>query len=189
MQFVKNVSYTSSVSSPLVFFVTVFYEGFIPKIILKSWFLLFICIKNLLNVFRFDTAMLRDSCAVLLLKTLSRLPQSVKFSAWFPFCAFVTMICWTSTEMLPNLDPHLDSALLSLAFEEINIFELPVLILSVFYLIHSVLAEGYLNFISPIQFRCSFFYIEWIKIWFAALIPLALHSLPLWFSLFQQRAL
>ena len=31
-----------------------FYEGFIPKIILVRWFLLFICISYLLKVFRFD---------------------------------------------------------------------------------------------------------------------------------------
>ena len=52
-----------------------FYEGFIPKIILVSWFLLFICISYLLKVFRFDTGILHDSCAVLLLKTLSQLPE------------------------------------------------------------------------------------------------------------------
>ena len=40
-----------------------FYESFIPKIILVSWFLLFICISSLLKVFRFDTRILRDSYA------------------------------------------------------------------------------------------------------------------------------
>ena len=80
-----------------------FYEGFIPKIILVSWFLLFVCISHLLKVFRFDTGILRDSCAALLLKTLSRLPQSVAFCAWFPFRTFVLMICWTSREVLLNL--------------------------------------------------------------------------------------
>ena len=70
-----------------------FYEGIIPKIILVSWFLLFIYFSYLLKVFRFDTGILRDSCALLLPKTLSRLPQSVAFYAWFLFRAFVTMIC------------------------------------------------------------------------------------------------
>ena len=41
------------------------YEGFIPKIILVSWFLPFICVSYLLKVFRFDTGILRDSYAVL----------------------------------------------------------------------------------------------------------------------------
>ena len=120
MQFVKNVSYDFGVSTFSVFCFC-FYEGFIPKIILVSWFLV-ICISYLLKVFRFDTGILCDSCAVLLLKTLSWPPQSVAFYAWFPFCAFVTMICWTSTEVLLNLVPHLDSAVLSLDFEQINIF-------------------------------------------------------------------
>ena len=111
----------SSVPSPLVFFDTVFMRVF-PKIILVSQFLLFICISYLLKVFRLDTGILRDSCAVLLLKTLSRLPQSVAFYSWFPFRAFVTMICWTSTEVLLNLVPHLHSAVLSLDLEQINIF-------------------------------------------------------------------
>ena len=36
-----------------------FYEGFIRKIILVSWFLLFICISFLLKIFRFDTGIFR----------------------------------------------------------------------------------------------------------------------------------
>ena len=131
MQFVKNVLYTSSASSPLVFFFCYcFYEGFIPKIIPVSWFLLFICISYQLKVFGFDTGILRNSCSVLLLKTFSSLPQSVAFMPgfvshvclqYFPFRAFVTMICWTSTEVLLNLVAPLDSAVLSLDFE-ISIF-------------------------------------------------------------------
>ena len=107
-----------------------FYEGFIPKIILVSWFLLFICICYLLKVFRFDTWIFHDSCAVLLLKTLNWLPQYLFMSdfashvclLYFLFCTFVTIICWTSTEALLNLVPPLDSAVLSLDFEQINIF-------------------------------------------------------------------
>ena len=99
-----------------------FYEGIIPKIILVSWFLLFIYFSYLLKVFRFDTGVLRDSCTVLLLKTLNRLPQIVAFYAWFPFCAFVTMICWTSTGVFLNLVRPSDSAVLSLDFEQIKIF-------------------------------------------------------------------
>ena len=40
----------------------------------------------------------------------------------FPFRAFVTMIYWTSTEVLLNLVASLDLAVSSLDFEQINIF-------------------------------------------------------------------
>ena len=40
----------------------------------------------------------------------------------FPFRAFVAMIYWTSTEVLLNLIPPLDSAVPSLDFEQINVF-------------------------------------------------------------------
>ena len=103
-----------------------FYEGFIHKIILVSLFLPFICISYPLKVFKFDTGILRDSCAVPLLKTLSRLPQSIAFLCLilflmfacnnYPFRAFVTMIYWTSTEVLLNLVAPLDSAVPSFDF-------------------------------------------------------------------------
>ena len=73
----------------------------------------------------------------------------------FPSRAFVTMIYYTSTEVLLNLVAPLDSAVPSLDFEQIN--ELPVLILLVLYLIRSVSAEASLNCISRIQFKRSFF--------------------------------
>ena len=110
-----------------------FYEGFIHKIILVSLFLPFICISYPLKVFKFDTGILRDSCVVVpLLKTLSRLPQSVAFLCLifflmfacinYPFCSFVAMIYWTSTEVLLNLVAPLDSAVPSFDFEQINVF-------------------------------------------------------------------
>ena len=40
----------------------------------------------------------------------------------FPFRIFVTMIYWTSTEVLLNLNAPLDSAKPSLDFEQINVF-------------------------------------------------------------------
>ena len=40
----------------------------------------------------------------------------------YPFGAFVTMIYWTSTEVLLNLVPPLDSAVPSFDFEQINVF-------------------------------------------------------------------
>ena len=40
----------------------------------------------------------------------------------YPFRAFVTMIYWTSTEMLLNLVAPLDSAVPSFYLEQINIF-------------------------------------------------------------------
>ena len=113
-------------------FLLLFYKGFIHKIILVSQFLPFICISYPLKVFKFDTGILRNSCAVPLLKTLSRLPQSIAFLCLilflmfacnnFPFRAFVTMIYWTSTKALLNLVAPLDSAVSSLDFEQINVF-------------------------------------------------------------------
>ena len=43
----------------------------------------------------------------------------------FPFRAFVTMIYWKSTEVLLNLVARLDSAVLSLDFEQIDVFLIP----------------------------------------------------------------
>ena len=126
MQFVKKV---------LVYVFGVFtfsfcyslYEDFIHKIILISQFLPFICIRYRLKVFKFDTGILRDSCAVPLPITLSRPPQCIVFLYLilflmfacnnFLFRAFVTMIYWTSTEVLLNLVSPLDSAMPSLDFE------------------------------------------------------------------------
>ena len=85
IQFVNNVLVCVFGVFTFSVFCYCFYEGFIPKIILLSWFLLFINISYLLKVFRFDFWILRDSVAVPLLKTLSRLPQSVAFYAWFCF--------------------------------------------------------------------------------------------------------
>ena len=75
---------------------------------------------------------LRDSCAVPLLKPLSRVPQSKAFLSLvlflmfacnnYPFRAFVTMIDWTSVEVQLNLVAPLDSAVPSLYFEQINVF-------------------------------------------------------------------
>ena len=131
MQFVKKV--LVYVFGVFTFnFCSCFYEGFIYKIILVSQFLPFVCISYPLKVFKFDTGILRDSCAVPLLKTLNRLLQSIALlylilflmSACnnFPFCAFVTMIYWTSTEISLNLVAPLDSAVPSLDFEQINVF-------------------------------------------------------------------
>ena len=95
-------------------------------------FLPFICMSCPLKVFKFDAGILRDSCAVSLLKTLSRLPQSVAFFCPilflmfscnnYLFPSFATMIYWTSTGVLLNLVAPLDSALSSLDFEQMNVF-------------------------------------------------------------------
>ena len=118
-------------SSPLVF-VTVFMKDFMHKIILVSESLPFIYISYPLKVFKFDTGILPDSCAVPLRKILSTLPQSIAFLCLilflmfaynnFPFRAFVTMIYWTSTEVLLNLVAPLDSTVPSLDFQQINVF-------------------------------------------------------------------
>ena len=128
MQFVKNaLVYVFGVFT--FSFCYCFYEGFIHKIILVSRFLSFICISYPLKVFKFVTGMLRDLCAVPLLKTLSRLPQSIVFLCLILFlmfacniCTFVTIIYWTWTEVLLNLVALLDSAVPSLDFELINGF-------------------------------------------------------------------
>ena len=117
-----------------------FYEDVIHTIILVSRFLPLICISYPLKAFKFHTGILRDSCAVPLLKTLSRLPQSIAFLCLilflmfacnnFPFRAIVTMIYWTSTEVLLNLVTELE---LLLTLRKSMIFELPVLIVSIVY--------------------------------------------------------
>ena len=162
MQFVKNVLVFGVFTFSFCYY---FYEGSIHKTILVSRFLPFICISYPLKVFKFDTGILRDSYAVPLLKTLSGLPQSIAFlclilflmSAFnnFPFCAFVTMIYWMSTEVLLSLVAPLDSVVPSLDFEQINFFELMVLIPLVSCLIHSVSAEVSLNCISHIRLAFS----------------------------------
>ena len=127
--------------------------------------LLFICISYLLKVFRFDTGILRDSFAVPLLKTLRRLPQSEAFYAWFcftrlltnfPFHAFATMICWASTEVLLNLIACLDSAVLSLDFEQINIlwtfgFDSVSILFNIFW---TFSGYGLLNFSRGLSKSC-----------------------------------
>ena len=67
-----------------------------------------------------------------LLKPLSRVPQSKAFLSLvlflmfacnnYSFRVFVTMIYWTSVEVLLNLVAQLDSDVPSLDFEQINIF-------------------------------------------------------------------
>ena len=125
-----------------------------------------------------------------LLKTLGRLPQSVAFLCrilFFVFAcnnylfgSFVTMIYWTSTEVLLNLVAPLDSAVPSFDFEQINVFfKVLVLIPLVLYLIRSVSAEVPLNCISRIHLGVPSSDVERINIWFMALIPLALYSFPL----------
>ena len=159
MQFVKNVLvYVFGVFT--FSFCYCFHEGFIHKIILVSQFLPFVCVSFPLKVFKFDTGILRDSCAVPLLKTLSRLPQSIAFLCLilflmfacnnFPFRAFVTMIYWTSTKVLLNLVAPLIQLCLLLTLSKLMFFELPVLIPLVLYLIRSVSAEVSQNCISRI---------------------------------------
>ena len=193
MQFVKNVLvYVFGVFT--FSFCYCFYEDFIHKTILVSQSLPFICISCPLKVFKLNTEILRDSCAVPLLKTLSRLPQSIAFLCLilflvfayknFPFRAFVTMIYWTSTVVLPNLVAPLDSAVPSLDFEQINVFWTSGLILLVLYLIHSVLEKHPWNVFLAFDLGVPSSDIDKIM----ALIPLTLHSFSQWFAQFQQKA-
>ena len=166
MQFVRNV--LVYVFGVFTFnFCYSFYEGFIQKIIPVSLFLPFISTSYPVKVFKFDTGILRDSSAVPLLKTLSRLPQGVAFSCLilflmfaftkFSFRVFVKVIYWTSTEVLLNLFAPLNSAVSSLALSISMFLKLPVLIPLVLYLSRSVLAEVSLNYISCIRFKCFLF--------------------------------
>ena len=113
MQFVQNV--LVHVSGVITFsFCYCFYEGFIHKIILVSQFYL-----------KFVSAIRSKSLDLTLpqSKVLLCLILFFMFACNnFPFCAFVTMIYWTSTEVLLNLTAPLDSAASSLDFEQINIF-------------------------------------------------------------------
>ena len=102
MQFANVLVYVFGVFT--LSFCYCFSEGFIHKIILVSRFLPLICFSYSFKVFKFDTRILRDSCAVPLLKTLIRLPQSIAFLCQilflmfacnnFLFRAFLTMIYW-----------------------------------------------------------------------------------------------
>ena len=167
-----------------------FYEGFIHKIILVIWFLPFICISYPLKVFKFDTGILRDSCAVPLLKTLSILPQSIPFYVWFCSSCLLAIIfrfehllqwfterqqkcCWI-------LLFHWIQLCLLLTLSRSVFFELPVLNLLVLYLICSLSAEVALICISRIRFKFSFFCLERINIWFKDSISIA--QFPLWFA-------
>ena len=106
----------------------------------------------------------------------------------FPFRAFVTMIYWMSIKVLLNLVAPLNSAVPSSDSSKSMFFELPVLLPLILYFIHSKSAEISLNCISRVRFSSSFFCLERINIWFMASIPLVLHSFPLWFAQFQQKA-
>ena len=87
MQFMKNVLvYVFCVFT--FSFCYCYCEGFIHKIILVSQVLPFICVSYLIKVFKLDAEILRDSCAVPLLKTLSRLPQSIAFLCLVLFLMF-----------------------------------------------------------------------------------------------------
>ena len=72
----------------------------------------------------------------------------------FPFRAFVTMIYWTSTEVLLNLVAPLDSAVPSLDFEQINVFWTSGF--DSVSIVFDLLSEVSLNCISRIRFKCSF---------------------------------
>ena len=77
----------------------------------------------------------------------------------FPFRAFVTMIYWTSTEVLLNLVPPLNSAVPFLDFEQIIVFWTSGFdSVSIAFDSLSVSREVSLNCISRIRFKCSFFW-------------------------------
>ena len=124
-----------------------FYEDFIHKTILVSQFLPFICFSYPLKIFKSDTGILRDSCAVPLLKLWL-------FYVWFTGrqqnCCWILLLHWVQLYLF-------------LALSKSMFFELPRLIPLVLYLIHSVSAAevSLMNCISLIRFRCSSFFWPW----------------------------
>ena len=134
--------------------------------------LLFICISYLLKVFRFDTGIFCDSFAVPLLKTLSQLQQSATFDAWFCFIRLLVIFSFSricDNDFL-NVNRSVAESCCSLGFSwfrfltlsKLVLFEFPVLIPLVFYLIQSVSAEETLNCISRIRFRRTFIW-PWVN--------------------------
>ena len=71
---------------------------------------------------------------------------------------FVTMIYWTSIEVLLNPFAPLDLDVSSLKFGQINVFWTSDFEILVFYLICSVTSDVSLNCISRIRFKCFFFW-------------------------------
>ena len=107
----------------------------------------------------------------------------------FPLCAFLTMIYWTSTEVLLNLVAPLNSAVPSLNFEQINVFWTSGFdsVIIVFALLSVSRSLHELHFSHSIFVFLRLTLIELINIWFMALIPLALHSFLLWLLSFRRR--
>ena len=88
--------------------------------------------------------------------------------------------------------PLLDSTVPSFNFDQINVFwasgsdSVSVVFLT---MIRSLLDEGSLNQVFLIWLRCSFFWLNWINVWFLALILIAVFSFRLWFAWFQHKVL
>ena len=110
----------------------------------------------------------------------------------FPFRRFVTKICWVSTEALLILVAPAclnctffwfwsNQCFLASGFDSVSILFLTM--------ICSLLDEGSLNQVSLIWLRCSFFWLDWINVWFLALILPAVFSIRLWFAWFQHKVL
>ena len=151
------------------------------------------------QVFRFDTGILHDSCAVFLLKTLSRLSQC---SFFMP--DFVSHLCLQfSVSRISNKDllnvnrgvaESCCSTVFSCAFSWFwanrCFFEFPVLIPLVYWIWFAQCQQKapwivFLVFDLDVPSND----LELINIWFMALIPLALDSFRLWFAGFQQETL
>ena len=97
------------------------------------------------------TAWLTNNCN-------TRITQYFEISDFVSGVYLLIIIYWTSTEVLLNLVAPLDSTVPSFEFEQINVFELPVLISLLLYLIRSVSAEVSLSCISRILCECLFFW-------------------------------
>ena len=115
----------------LLVFVTVVMRNYSSKLIFTSY------LYHLSgHFFRFDTGIFLDACV--LTKNFEQTTTGCSLFIsdfvchgclqYFLFRTFVAMICWTSTEVLLNLVAPMDSAVLSLTLNKLNVFEVPLLI-------------------------------------------------------------
>ena len=115
----------------------------------------------------------------------------------FPFRRFVTKICWVSTEALLILVAPAGFSctffwctfFFSCTFNVFWTFGFDSVSAIFLTMIRSLLDEGSLNQVFLIWLRCSFFWLDWINVWFLALILIAVFSIRLWFAWFQHKVL
>ena len=157
MQFVKNVLVCVFGVFTFSVFCYCFYEGFIPKIILVSWFyFLFvsvICSKSLDLTLESSATECNFWCLILFHTSACNIFLFAHLWQWFSErqqkCCWILLLAWIQLYFL-------------LTLSKLVLFEFPILIPLVFYLIQSVSAEETLNCISRIRFRRTFIW-PWVN--------------------------